>query len=215
MKVVFLQEVLGTAIPGDVKEVKNGFARNYLLPRGLAVPATKDALIRAELLSKKEEKRQEGLDTEARRLTDRLEGQSVTISARAGDQGRLYGSVTAADIAAKLNEILGEEFDRRRILLQQPIREVGERTVNLRLTRNVSFALPVKVEADEQSSRRRVTGQALPPIIPDEPRPRRRRRWEEDEDDEFEDTRRGVVAVADEPEPAGATEDDGEDETEA
>jgi len=182
MKVVFVEEVLGTAVPGDVKEVKNGFARNYLLPRGLAVPATKEALKRAEILAKREEKRQAGLDAEARTLTERLEGHTITIKARAGDQGRLYGSVTAADIATKLEEILGEEFDRRRILLQAPIREVGERTVNLRLTRNVTFALPVLVEADETSSRRRGSSAGLPPIIPDEQRPRRRRRWEEEEE---------------------------------
>lgn len=214
MKVVFVQEVLGTAIPGDVKEVKNGFARNFLLPRGLAVPATKEALIRAELLSKKEEKRQEGLDTEARKLTERLEGHTVTIAARAGDQGRLYGSVTAADIATKLHELLGEEFDRRRILLQQPIREVGDRTVNLRLTRNVTFPLPVKVEADEASSRRRVTGQALPPIIPDEPRPRRRRRWEEEDEDDRDGAPRGAATAVAEPEALDEANEPETDESE-
>lgn len=166
MKVVFVQEVLGTAVPGEVKEVKGGFARNYLFPRGLAVPATKDALQRAESLARKEEKRQAQLDTEARRLIEKLEGHAVTIRARVGEQGRLYGSVTAADIAAKLVEILGEEFDRRRVLLQTPLREVGEHTVALRLTRTVTHQLPVTVEAEDGGRRR--PAEPLPPIIADE-----------------------------------------------
>lgn len=167
MKVVFVEEVLGTAVPGDVKDVRDGFARNYLLPRGLAIPATKDALRRAEALSKKEEKRQAALDNEARRLVDRLEGQKVVLRARVGDQGRLYGSVGAADIAAKLEELLGGEFDRRRVLLQEPIREIGLRLVPLRLTRNVIHQVEVEVEA-EDTGRRRAADTPLPPIIPDE-----------------------------------------------
>jgi large subunit ribosomal protein L9 len=165
MKVVFVEEVLGTAVPGEVKEVKGGFARNFLFPRGLAVPATKDALQRAESLSKKEEKRQAGLDAEARALVAKLEENTVTIRARVGEQGRLYGSVTAADIAEKVSELIGAEFDRRRILLQEPIREVGARTVALRLTRNVIHQLPVEVEPEE-ISRRRVAEAPLSPAIP-------------------------------------------------
>ena len=179
MKVVFVQEVLGTAVPGDVKDVKDGFARNYLLPRGLAVPATKDALRRAEVISKKEEKHQAQLDTEARRVVEKLEGQKITIRARVGEQGRLYGSVTVADIAARLSELLGEDFDRRRILLHDPIREVGTRMVPVRLTRNVTHQMEVEVEAEE-GSRRRVSAEPLPPIIPDQVE-------EETEDDEDED----------------------------
>ena len=179
MKVVFLQEVLGTAVPGDVKVVKDGFARNYLLPRGFAVAATKDALERAEVMSKSEDRRQAGLDTEARKLSEKLEGQTIVIKARVGDQGRLFGSVTAADIGAKIEEIIGGEFDRRRILLSVTIREVGTRNVTLRLTRNVSYQLPVEVEGED--TRRRST-EPLPPIIPDEPRRRIRSR----RDDEFE-----------------------------
>ena len=168
MKVVFVEEVPGTAVPGDVKEVKNGFARNYLLPRGLAIPATKDALQRAEALAKKEEKRQAGLDAEARALLERLEGQKVTIRARVGEQGRLYGSVTAADIAGKLEEILGNEFDRRRVLLAEPIREAGSRLVTLRLSRNVSHPIEVEVEPEE-SGRRRAA--AVPAAVEQAPAP--------------------------------------------
>lgn len=186
MKVVFLEEVLGTAVPGDVKDVKDGFARNYLLPRGLAIPATKDALHRAEVLSKKEEKRQAGLDSEAQKLVEKLEGQKITIRARVGEQGRLYGSVTAADIAEKLGEMLGSEFDRRRVLLHVPIREAGSRMVTLRLTRNVNHQIEVEVEP-EDTGRRRASAEPLPPIIPDEEPEIAAREDEDTEDEEDED----------------------------
>ncbi len=169
MKVVFLREVEGTALPGEVKEVKDGFARNYLLPRGLAVPATKDALQRAQALAKREERRQAALDAEARRIVEQLEGRTVTIAARVGEQGRLYGSVTAADIAEKLSELLGSEFDRRRIQLPQPIRELGRRTVTLRLSRNVSFELPVEVVPEDGRRRGAAAPEAPAQETPVEP----------------------------------------------
>ena len=177
MKVVFVQEVLGTAIPGEVRDVKPGFARNYLFPRNLAVPATKDALQRAEVISKKEERRQAHLDNDARALVAKLEGQTLTIRARAGDQGRLYGSVTTSEIADRLTDLLGEEFDRRRVLLKEPIRQIGAYTVSLRLTRNIIHTLPIEVES-EDARNRRVSAEPLPPIIPDEPD------LPEDDDDE-------------------------------
>jgi large subunit ribosomal protein L9 len=84
-----------------------------------------------------------------------------------GEQGRLYGSVTAADVAEKLSEMLGTEFDRRRVLLYTPIREAGAKLVTLRLTRNVSHQIEVEVEP-EDTGRRRAAAAPLPPIIPDE-----------------------------------------------
>jgi large subunit ribosomal protein L9 len=166
MKVVFIEEVPGTAVPGEVKDVRDGFARNYLLPRRLAVPATRAALQRAEALSKKEDRRQAGLDAEAQRIVERLEGKQILIRARVGEQGRLYGSVTTADIAGHLDELLGEPIDRRRIMLSQPLREVGTRQVPLRLTRNISTAVEVVIEADETSTRgRRSTAPAGGSII--------------------------------------------------
>jgi large subunit ribosomal protein L9 len=189
MKVVFIEEVPGTAVPGEVKDVKDGFARNYLLPRKLAVPATKATLQRADALSKREEKRQAQLDGAAQRIVDKLEGQQILIRARVGEQGRLYGSVTAADIAARLDEILGEPIDRRRINMPVPIREVGTRQIPIRLTRNVSTAVEVVIEADETSTRgRRSSAPAGGSILMSPVREReRRRRWEDEEDeDEFE-----------------------------
>src|SRR5579883_3293306 len=116
MKVVFLEDAPG-GHTGDVKEVKNGYARNFLLPRGIALPATKEAVERAQARARAEERRQAALDTEARTLLNKISGAVLTMRARVGETGRLYGSITAADIAEELGKMTGTEFDRRTIEL--------------------------------------------------------------------------------------------------
>ena len=93
---------------GEVRTVRPGYARNYLLPRGLAAPATPDVLARAERLREIENERQRVQDEHAGELVGKLEGNALIIAVRVGEQGRLYGSVTSADIAEKAGEILGE-----------------------------------------------------------------------------------------------------------
>lgn len=151
MKVVFFEDVEGTALVGDVKVVKNGFARNFLLPRGIAGPATPPNLQRANSLAEKEARRQARLDSEAEVQRERLDGYTVSFEARVGETGRLYGSVTSRDIAAKLLEATGIEVDSRVVLLPEPIRELGEQNVTIRFTRNVSAEIKVVVEPDEDS----------------------------------------------------------------
>jgi large subunit ribosomal protein L9 len=150
MKVVFYEDVEGTALVGDVKDVKNGFARNYLLPRGLAAAATKNNVQRATSLAQKEQVRQAKLDAEAKGVVGKLEGLTVSIPARLGESGRLFGSVTNRDIAEKL-AAAGHQVDPHIILLPEPIRELGERPVTIKLTRNVSTEVTVIVEPDEAS----------------------------------------------------------------
>jgi large subunit ribosomal protein L9 len=149
VKVVFMEDVPGTAQVGEVKVVKNGFARNYLLPRNIAAAATPEAIRQATALARVEEKKQAALDSEAQRQVDRFAGTPVTISARVGEQGRLYGSITAGDIAEQLSKLVGEEFDRRKIELAEPIREVGEYQVPVRMTRNVHSIIELAVVAEE------------------------------------------------------------------
>jgi large subunit ribosomal protein L9 len=115
------------------------------LPRGYAAPATPAILKRAEKLAAEEEQRQQSLDEQAQGLVGKLEGQTLVMAVRVGEQGRLYGSVTNADIAEKAGEILGEELDRRRILLPEVIRQVGLFTVPIRLSRNVTTEAQVAV----------------------------------------------------------------------
>ena len=150
MKVVFFEDVEGTAQVGDVKDVKNGFARNFLLPRGMAGSTTKDNLQRANSLAQKETRRQEKLDADARDVSEKLAGYTITIEARVGENGRLFGSVTNRDIAVKLAE-RGHEVDAHIILLAEPIRELGARQVTVKFTRNVSVEITVDVGPDEES----------------------------------------------------------------
>lgn len=151
MKVVFFEDVEGTALVGDVKDVKNGFARNFLLPRGLAGPATPDNLQHARALAERETRRQAKLDAAAQVHKERLEGYTVTIEARVGETGRLYGSVTNRDIAARIQELTGLEIDPHVVMLPEPIRELGRRPVTIKFTRNVSVDVDVDVAPDEES----------------------------------------------------------------
>ncbi|MEX0785781.1 MAG: 50S ribosomal protein L9 [Dehalococcoidia bacterium] len=149
MKVVFLQSVEGTATAGEVKDVKNGFARNFLLPRKLAAPAIEPYLQRAQARAKQEIKLQDELDRDAAGVAERIEGSRITLEARVGEQGKLYGSVTSVHIAEEVAKLLGgEEFDHRKVLLPEAIKEVGIQPVRLRLTRNVEATIEVEVLAE-------------------------------------------------------------------
>ena len=161
MKVVFLETVEGSGTMGEVKNVANGYARNFLLPRGLAAPATASLLERAEELAREEERRQRAQDESAEELASRLRGHALVMAVRVGEQGRLYGSVTSADLAEKAGEILGEELDRRRVLLPEVIRSVGVYSVPLRLSRNVVPDVQVVVVDSEAPEGVEVAAEAM------------------------------------------------------
>ena len=170
MKVVFLETVEGSGAMGDIRDVANGYARNYLLPRGLAAPATPRLLERAAELATIEAARQRVEDEQAHELVGKLEGATLVMAVRVGEQGRLYGSVTSVDIAEKAGEILGEELDRRRILLPEVIRAVGLYTVPLRLSRNVTVEVGVAVvDAEAPEGVTAAVQQLLAPPIEEEP----------------------------------------------
>jgi large subunit ribosomal protein L9 len=149
VKVVFLEDVPGTAKIGDIKEVKPGFARNYLLPRKLAAPATPNIIKSAEQRAIRETRLQEARDTDARAVAERLETQAFTLAARAGATGKLFGSVGAADIAAKVAEAIGREFDRHDVSLKDPIKDLGDYQVPVKLTKNVTATLTVSVIGED------------------------------------------------------------------
>src|SRR3954470_13873776 len=148
MKVVLREEVKGLGGAGDVKDVADGYARNFLIPRKLATPATEGALKNVEQQKASYAKRQAQVDAEARALATRLGNTTLTLKARVGSQERLYGSITAADIATALGRELGATFDRRKLVLEEPIRELGTHTVPVHLARDVSATLTVQVEAE-------------------------------------------------------------------
>jgi large subunit ribosomal protein L9 len=146
MKVVFLKDVEGTARTGEVKDVADGFARNFLLPKSLALPATKNAVEQANAAAAREAKVQAKADADARVVLERITAKPIAIKAK---QGRLYGSVTNADIADALRSPAKTAVDRHTIELEEPIKELGDHTVHVRLTRNVAGDIVVRVEAEE------------------------------------------------------------------
>lgn len=149
MKVVFLEDVPGTARIGDIKEVKAGFARNYLLPRKMAMPATPAIIKTVELRAAREARLQEARDNEARALAAKLEGVTFTITAKAGSTGKLFGSVGTADIAGRVGETLATEFERQNVMLAEPIKELGDYTVTVKLSRNVGVPVAVSVVGED------------------------------------------------------------------
>jgi large subunit ribosomal protein L9 len=146
MKVILTQSVNKLGKPGDVVTVADGYGRNYLLPRKFAMLADKGSLKIAERLAAEHERQEARLRTDAQSLAARLAEASVSISARAGqDTTKLYGSVTAANIADAIQQQLGIEVDRRRIDLPESIHDLGEYAVPIRLHTDVTAEIKVNV----------------------------------------------------------------------
>lgn len=152
MKVVFLEDVEGKAQVGEIKEVADGYARNYLFPRKLAAPATPHYIAIARAKAEKEARRQAKLDQQAReKLIPLLEGKTFVLSVRVGEQGKLFGAVTASHVAEAIQAATGISLDHRQVSLPEPIRELGQFQVSLRLTRNVHVQVTVEVVPMEAS----------------------------------------------------------------
>jgi large subunit ribosomal protein L9 len=148
MKVILKEDMSNLGVAGDVVDVKAGYARNYLLPQGLAYLASAGNIRRLEDERKRGEEKGRKDFLEARRRASQLEGVSVTFQARAGEEGKLFGSVTNADVADRLKEQgLDFELDRRWIQLEEPIKAVGEYQVPVRLHADVTVPIEVRVEA--------------------------------------------------------------------
>ncbi len=147
MRVVFIEDVEGVALGGEVKEVKNGFARNYLIPKNLAAPATHNNLQRIHKLTKDATvSRAHKLD-EMKNLAGSLDGSEIAIEMRAGANNRLYGSVTGTMVADALAEKIGIPIERRLVQLDDPIREVGTYEIPLRLFAEVNASIKVTIYA--------------------------------------------------------------------
>ncbi|ABY34182.1 MAG TPA: 50S ribosomal protein L9 [Chloroflexus aurantiacus] len=145
MKVLLLQDVEHLGKAGEIKDVSGGFGRNYLLPKGFAVLATKSQVKQAEERLAAQRRKAEAARKEAEALAARLAELTLTFTVKVGEQDRLYGSVTNADIAAKLHEVAGIEIDRRKIGLEDPIKRTGEYEVPVELMSGVSSTLKVVV----------------------------------------------------------------------
>ncbi len=152
MRVVFLEDVDGVALGGEVKDVKNGFARNYLIPKNLAAPATHNALQRIKGITLQAEKDRTRRLSDMRGVADSLEGLEVAVEMRAGASGQLYGSVTNVVIADKIFEQTGVQIDRRIIGMSDSIRELGRFEVNIRLHSEIQLTVNVLVHPTGMSA---------------------------------------------------------------
>lgn len=148
MKIVLTQDVEKLGEAGTVQDVKPGFARNYLIPKGLAQVATAGMIKQAAERQAAQQRRIAKQELELQSLADRIDGLRLEFVARAGEQGRLFGSVTNADIAAKLSQELGEEIDRRKVDLPNGIHEVGEFPVTIRLVGRLTPRITAVVRAE-------------------------------------------------------------------
>jgi large subunit ribosomal protein L9 len=148
MKVILLEELKGRGGEGDVIDVAQGFAVNYLLPRKVAIEATKGNLKQLEQRSKNIRVREEARLGESNTLAESLEGKVVTVFAKVGEEGRLFGSITTVMIAEAIAEQLGVEVDRRKIETHGHIKDVGPHLVNVAIYRDVKAELTVDVAAE-------------------------------------------------------------------
>jgi large subunit ribosomal protein L9 len=147
MKIILQREVEKLGAPGDVVDVADGYARNYLIPRGMAAPALKGAVRHAERLRRAHEQRVTRGRDEAQALADRLTALPIRMKAKAGEEGRLFGSITVSDVAGELERVAGDAIDRKRIHLPEPIRSVGSHEVVVHLHPDVNASVTVEVVA--------------------------------------------------------------------
>ena len=147
MKVVLREDVDSLGHKGDLVEVADGYARNFLVPRGLAIKASKGVVAQAEAMRRNRAARDERERAAAEDIAGRLAATRVTVTARAGEGGKLFGSVTSADVAEAIAAAASAEIDRRTVQLDEPLKELGEVEVPVKLHPEVTATVTVEVVA--------------------------------------------------------------------
>jgi large subunit ribosomal protein L9 len=145
MKIILTNEVSGLGAAGDVVEVRDGYARNYLIPRRVAIRWTKGGEKDVEQIRRARKIHEIATIEQANEVKSRIEGVNVRLKVRAGDQGRLFGSVTPADIAGSVKDAGGPEIDKRRIEVGAPIKTLGSHQVMVRLHAEVAAKVDIEV----------------------------------------------------------------------
>ena len=149
MKVVLLEDVPGKGRAGEIREVSKGYAKNFLLPRGLALIATPDVQKRVELRLEKE-RLEESVDRERLvELAQQIEGKEIRFRARIGGGERLFGSITAADVAEQLSGVIGSVVDKKRIDIEKPFHQTGSYEIAVRLASDIRPNITVVIEEEE------------------------------------------------------------------
>ncbi len=149
MKVLLKHDVQKLGKAGTVKNVANGYARNYLIPQGLAVLATPGALKQSSALAKAEQLRQARLAADASALAETLKQVTLTFAVRAGEGGKMYGSITAQQIVDELKRTMDLEVDKRKVELREPIRALGTHKVGVHLATDLEPELTIHVVREE------------------------------------------------------------------
>ena len=146
MKVILLQDVKGKGKKGQMLEVSDGYARNFMLPKKMAIEATPDAINTMRMNDKATQERIAREKAEAMEISKKLRDMTLTVTAKGGGNGRLFGSVTNQEIADALAKQSGIKLDKRKIVISDPIKNVGTYTVNCKLGYEISAPLTVKIE---------------------------------------------------------------------
>jgi len=149
MKVFLKHDVPGLGKANEIKNVSDGYARNYLFPKGLATQASESNLKAAQTFVESQKARETRIRERALHIAGRLEKTPLKFKAKAGETGRLYGSITSADIAATIERVLGIEFDKHWLVLERPIREIGQHAVEVKLEGGVRGQAHVVVETED------------------------------------------------------------------
>lgn len=149
MKVVFMEDVPNVGKAGQIKEVADGYGKNFLIPRKLAVPARPNDIKAVESQIKARARLAAKTEAEMKALAGELEGKEITLKAKVGQQERLYGSITSADISAGLESSLHAIVDKRKIELVEPIRQTGTYEVTIKLGKDIATKIKVSVVAEE------------------------------------------------------------------
>jgi len=150
LRVIFLEDVPHVARAGDVKEVKNGYAKNYLIPKRLAVGASKKELARSESIRKASMEKQSRMKESAEELMKQVEDTELVLRVRSGPSGKLYGAITNVLVAAELSKLMQIEFDRRDVVLDSSIREVGNFQAQVRLHPEVIATINLLIQPTEE-----------------------------------------------------------------
>ena len=149
MKIIFLKDVQGKGKAGEIKEVSNGYAMNYLIRNGLALPATAGAIRQSEQRIKNAGIQKELSLEKLAEIAEQIEGQTIHIQARSGAGERLFGSITASAIAEELNKLLSSSIDKRKIVLDKALREIGSHQVTIKLSKELEPKITVVIEREK------------------------------------------------------------------
>jgi large subunit ribosomal protein L9 len=148
MKIIFLKDVQGKGKAGEIKEVSNGYAMNYLIRNGLALPATAGVIRQSAQRIKNADIQKELSLEKLTEIAEQIEGQTIHIQARSGAGERLFGSITASAIAEELNKLLSSSIDKRKIVLDKALREIGSHQVTIKLSKELEPNITVVIERE-------------------------------------------------------------------